>query len=180
MRWDLVVGLIVISVALLPSASAQADASLVVEAYDQEEECPEDRTYCYEIESGSLDAVDAGSSLEITLVNEGEIDHELVVAPLELADPEREETSEEEGLGEIAPLEPGEQATATFEIPENATGVYLWCDIGAHEQLGMWRAQSFSEDGAEGGESENGASAPLAGVVVSLLAAALLPAPRPR
>lgn len=172
MRLMLVASLILIPLALLPSATAQADTSLVIEAYDQDGECPGERTYCYEIEEGSLDAIAPGSSVEITLVNEGEIEHELAVAPLEAADPDREQTSESDSIGEIPPIEPGERETATFEIPENATGVYLWCDIGAHESLGMWLAQSFSEDTAGADGTENGAPAPLAGTVLALSTAA--------
>lgn len=163
MRWlppCLIAALFLVS--LVPTAHAQPDVSLTIEAYDDADECEGDRSYCYEVEEGSVDAIEPGASVEITLVNEGSIEHELVVTPLSAADPDRSDTDESDGIDEIEPIGPGERATETFEIPEDADGVYLWCDIGAHEQLGMWIAHGFAEQDGNGAPGEDGNGAPLA------------------
>ncbi len=116
-----------------PFADAQSSRSVTIHA--RESGCPEGKSFCFTV-GGSLEGLEANDHVTFTLVNDGTTAHEMVVAPLSEADPEHKATKEDNALGEIEEIEPGEQGTATFTIPSG--GIYIWCALAGHEQLGMW------------------------------------------
>ena len=118
---------------LAPLAAAQDTHSVTIHA--RESGCPEGKTFCFTMD-GSLEELKAGDRVTFTLVNDGTTAHEMVVVPLAEADAEHKATKEDSSLGEIEEIEPGAQDTATFTIPSG--GVYIWCALAGHEQLGMW------------------------------------------
>lgn len=116
--------------------SLLAKTALVIEAYG-EAECPGFRSYSCEVEEGDLSDVAAGDSLEITLVNEDQLENELATAPAAEVGPDRESPNEE-----MESVDPDEQETKGFPIPEDVDGI--------HEAKGTDGGTTGAENGASG------------------------------
>jgi len=141
---------LLIGVALVPwpAAPAQTTVNLTVEAL--ESGCPSGKTYCFKETSGNLDDVQPGSVVKVTFTNKGTTPHEVTVVDYADRNPEHRNTPRNDSLGASERNMAGD-ATDEFEftVPSDATGLYLWCSVPGHEQLGMWLEQSFSGGNGE-------------------------------
>lgn len=152
--------------ALLLALAAPASADTVELTFEaRESDCPGDRTYCFAVE-GDLGEVAPGDTVRVTFRNAGDIDHNLLVARLDDANV-GEDTFASSAFFEMASIGPGAEAFDNFTVPADAGGLYFWCDIAGHEQLGMWTEQDF------GGE-DNGAALTLWPALVAVAVAGLL------
>lgn len=162
------VGLTAGPLAAPASAHAGADA-VTIEA---SEDCP-DRTYCYEVTSGSLEEVSGGDTLEITFKNpsSNSLNHNLHIARLSDANV-GEDTAAEDAYASTEDLEPGNQTTLEAQVPSGADGIYLWCDVGVHEGQGMYKeVHTGSEDGGSSdGTDDDQNSSPGLGAAAALVA----------
>lgn len=154
--------LAVLLLLLAPAASADT-VELTFEA--RESDCPGDRTYCFAVE-GDLGEVAPADTLRLTFRNAGDIEHDLHVALLEDANV-GEDTFASSAFFQIDAIGPGAETFANLTVPADAGGLYFWCDIAGHEQLGMWTEQDFGGD-------DNGAPMVLWPAVVALAVAGLL------
>lgn len=163
---------------LAPVASAHAGTDhLTIVAKDSG--CASGESFCFEVTEGSLANVSAGDEVEITFKNEGSSVHNLYVAELSDADPDRKDTPEDVAIASTDDLDGGEETTLSFTAPDGADGLYLWCDVSGHEQLGMWTDAPYSGGSAETSGSSDDAQkgspgAGLIGVAIAGLGAALL------
>lgn len=133
-----------------------------------------DTTYCWEVEANG--AFQPGDTLEITVVNPGSNtqQHNLYIM---------DGTPEQEGGGSEADdaswntemISPGEEASLTVEVPEDTEALYFWCEVGGHENLGMYGTLSAGQDGGDGtGTGGDGqSSSPGLGLVAALAGLAL-------
>lgn len=161
--------------AATPAAAHAGAYQLTLEA---SEDCP-DRTYCFEVTEGSLDEITPGEEIQVTLVNpeSNDLEHNVKVTPLQNADPDRETDDAKAGTDD---LQPGEEASFEYFVPQGVDGLYLWCDFGVHEGQGMYLEASFGGDGAStsGQEETNGSPGPGALAALAGLAAVALLARR--
>lgn len=146
---------LLIGVALVPwpAAPAQTTVNLTVEAL--ESGCPSGKTYCFKETSGNLANVRPGSVVKVTFTNKGATPHEVTVVDYADRNPDHKSTPRNGSLGASERNMAG-GATDDFEftVPADATGIYLWCSVPGHEQLGMWLEQSFASSGT-GGETKS-------------------------
>lgn len=131
---------------LLPLVPAASAVDLTIEARDAN--CPGEEAYCF-IVTGDLDDVEGGATVNVTFRNAGRIEHELSAALLENADVGGD-TPKSAAFFEIDPIDAGEEETGSFVVPEDAGGIYLWCDVAGHEQLGMYTEAEFEGAGDNG------------------------------
>jgi uncharacterized cupredoxin-like copper-binding protein len=151
--------------ALTPASAHGAAYDLTVEA---SEDCP-DTTYCFEVTEGSVDEVAAGEEVNLTIVNpeDNSLDHNLYVTTIGQASEDRD-TDASAAEKNTDTVSPGEQASLEYFVPQGADGLYLWCDVGVHENQGMYLEIPLTEDASNPGEEETNNS-PL-GSVAGLLA----------
>lgn len=147
--------LVVIAASLLltgaPAALAQSgggDATvhhLVVSGRMTDVGCPSGRNPCLVVLDGSLADLKPGDTVNITFVNQDEDEHDLAVTTTALMDPTHHDTAWSSAIGHTAQDVEGNTAQSfEFTIPANAAGLYLWCDIPGHEDMGMWIQVTFS------------------------------------
>lgn len=133
-----------VMVLFAPAVGAQdggGSVSLTIVASD---DCTEG-TFCFEVTSGSLDDIDAGSEATVTFRNEGGTEHNLYVARQSDAASDHTNTPASAAIANSSDLQSGEEETVTFTVPSDASGLYFWCDVAGHESLGMWLETSFDE-----------------------------------
>ncbi|PSG98360.1 hypothetical protein BRD56_00005 [Thermoplasmatales archaeon SW_10_69_26] len=190
----------VLVVALVASVGAAAalpaDKHLVVEA-DNGQGCKDvDKNDCYRVTEGSLEGFVPGMDVHIILENVGSADHNLFVTEQANADENNADTAAEDAINGSETIAQGETTNLTFTVPDDAEGLYFWCDVDTHEPLGMWmEAQVATEQQVEpsdpadegnetgsGNVSDDGSSAegddvgrflPAPGALVALLASGL-------
>lgn len=117
----------------IPAAHAAATQDIRVDV--RETGCPEGRTYCFVLVSGSLAAA-TGDTVHLAFHNGGTMVHEILVVAARDADTSHKATGEGTKLAAIEDVPAGGWGNATFTMP--AGGVYLWCGQPGHESLGMW------------------------------------------
>lgn len=174
---------LVVGGALLPTALADegTDGSgpvqLTLEARDDPDECSGDGQYmCLVVVDGSLEALQPGASVNLTLRNGGTTHHNAYVTTAAGADPDHEDTSADARFaGTREEVESGETATVEFTVPEDAEGAYIWCDVTGHETSGMWLEVGFERSESQASEDEvpsEDQTVPGAGIVLTIAAAA--------
>lgn len=172
----LTAGILLVVAALFSAApsAAQESVSLVIEVTEDSAECGDDRTWCFTVAEGDLADVEPGSEVTITFRNTGQSPHQLDVSTLADADPEHKNTRSDDAIANTtAGMSPGSEETITFTAPEDAEGLYYWCGVSGHEQLGMWLEAAYgAEEEDDGGAGE--ASAPGALAFLSLLGLAFM------
>ncbi len=146
--------LALVATPLVAPVTAQDGQTVEITATAMEGDCG-DRTYCWEIDaSGSFQP---GDTLEITVVNpeSNGIEHNFYIMD---GTPEQEGggTSGEEAGWHTDNLQPGDQTTLTVPVGEGVEELYYWCDVGAHENLGMYGTLTAGEDSTDGGADTDG------------------------
>lgn len=154
-----------------PAAAHAGATQITLEA---QEDCP-DSTYCFEVTQGSLDEVKPGEEINVTLVNpsSNSLSHNLHLVDSADAD-EGGDTAASTAEASTPNVSPGEQASFEFFVPQGMSGLYLWCDVGAHESQGMYTSTSFDGSGGQGDDGGDGGTngSPGPGAIVGLLAVA--------
>lgn len=149
-----------------PAAAHAGAYQLTLEA---SEDCA-DRTYCFEVVEGSLDEIQTGEEIQVTLENpeSNSLDHNVQVGQLADASSDRD-TDESAAEAGTETISPGGEASFEYFVPNGADGLYFWCTVGVHEGQGMYLEVPLSEDAAtnEGDETND---SPAAGALVGLLA----------
>lgn len=156
--------LLVLLLVLTSPAATAADINLTIEA--RESDCPGDRTYCFVVAEGDLADLASPATVQLTFRNAGDLQHNLLVAQLGNAEV-GDDTFASAAFFQTDAIDPGNETVGNFVIPAEAGGLYLWCDIAGHEQLGMWLGQDF-------GEEDNGAPLLLWPALVAVMVAAWL------
>lgn len=177
----LVGALLFVGGSLLPTALAgggtdgSGTVQLILEARDDPDDCTDDRYMCLTVVDGSLEALEPGASVNLTLRNEGTTHHNAYVTTAAKADPDHEDTpGDARFAGTREEVESGETASVEFTVPEDAEGAYIWCDVTGHETSGMWLEVSFDTSGGEPPQDEPRAetqTVPGASVVLAIAAA---------
>jgi uncharacterized cupredoxin-like copper-binding protein len=165
MRRSAILALLALS--LLPAAQA-ASVTLSIEA--RETGCPSGHTYCFVVTQGNLADLKAGVQATVTFANKGNIPHELKVLNVADADATHKGSKEDKAIASSKEdLPAGATDTFSFTVPAGAAGVYMFCGVSGHEQLGMWLDSTSAAKGTPG---------PELGLLVAALAAVGLSARR--
>lgn len=196
----IVVGLMVAGLVLAGGAQAlPADKHLTIEADDGDSCASDQKIDCFRVTNGSLDAFVQGMRVHVMLENVGDNPHNIYVTTSDQADGNNVDTPADAAINNSDTIDPGQSTNLTFTVPEDASGLYFWCDVGGHETLGMWLEASVEEapeagngteeadggndssmsDGAGDGE-DDGNMIPAPGLAVVALASALAAATRRR
>lgn len=145
----------------MPAAAQGEDVSLTIEAM---EVCDGDEAFCLEVVEGDLESVAPGDRVTVTYRNEGNTTHNLYVVASGDADPTHADTSSDNATaGTDGDVEPGAEATFDFVAPEEASGLYYWCDVAGHEPQGMWLEAEYATSGNETANETEPAGAPFGG-----------------
>lgn len=135
----LVLGLL--ALAALPVASADAVRLTIV---GRDTGCPAGRVACFAVTQGDLSQAAPGAVLNITFQNLGTQPHEVKALRLQDADAAHKASNEQLAFATSdEDVAPGNASTFQAAVPADATGLYLFCGVEGHEQLGMWLAQAF-------------------------------------
>lgn len=126
----------------------------------KESGCPDDRTFCFEVEE-EPSTLSPGDEVNLTLRNDeaNQAQHNAYVTTNDSADPGHQDTSADEAIANTTTIGPGENASTNFTVPD-ADALYVWCDNAGHEAAGMWTTFSLAENGTadnqtDANESEN-------------------------
>lgn len=146
-----------VAMPLMAPAAAQDGQTVEITATALEGGCG-DRTFCWETDaSGSFQP---GDTLEITVVN-AESNSQQHNLYLMNGTPEQEGggTDPAEAGWNTDDLAPGEEETLTLTVGQDVEELYYWCDIGGHENLGMYGTLTAgdSQDGGDGSDGDDGA-----------------------
>lgn len=140
----------------LPSAVAQQSATALTIEADDGDTCIEGQAAnCFHVMEGSLDDLETGMLVNITLVNVGDNPHNIYVTEEENADTDTRDTSTDDAIGGSDTIDPGEETQFMFTIPDETESLYLWCDVGPHEVLGMYLTTDVEQVENDGGD-QNG------------------------
>lgn len=144
---------------------------------------------CFRVVNGSLDGLEQGMRVHLKLENVGNASHNAYAAPSADADSNHLDTPADAAINNTDTIEAGENTSMIFQIPSDAEGLYIWCDIQGHEAGGMWLDASVSspseptegdgddgnttgDDGETSGEDDT-STIPAPGAVVLASAVAL-------
>lgn len=154
-----------------PVATAHGgDHQLTISA--KEDGCPAGQTFCFEITAGSVTDLSAGDQVSITLRNDGQGLHNLYVTTMDERDASHRDTAATGTLAKSDDLDGGERSEISFTVPASGSGLYFWCDVSGHEQLGMWMEVPTSSGSGRGGagDEQNGSPGPAGILLIGLLA----------
>ncbi len=122
--------------AIAPLLTADA-SSLSLTLHGHGQDCTDAR-FCFTIEEGNLTNLTPGTTVSLTFENHDTAIHNVYVAPLDQANPNRASTNPDHALATTQDLGPGQQDRITFTAPTNTTGLYFWCEVSSHEAHGMY------------------------------------------
>ncbi len=140
-------GTLALLLLVAPTASA-ASVSVTIVA---KENCASS-TYCFEVTAGDVASIQPGDEVTVTFENDGTMDHNLFVAASGDATPGGD-TTQSVAFANTEDLDAGNSTTLTFTAPADASGLYYWCDVAGHEQLGMYLEQAYPGGNGDGGGS---------------------------
>lgn len=168
--------LAVLAVAATASA-LPADKHIALEADDGQGCVSEAKNDCYHVVNGTLEGFEQGMVVHVELTNAGSAPHNVYVTESANADPNNVDTSGDDAINGTDTISEGEETGMMFQVPEDAGGLYFWCEIDGHETLGMWLEADVAEisernetnepsdnngtggeDGAPGDDDSNGAT----------------------
>lgn len=196
--WIIALLLVGASLAATTAAANPADKHLVLEADDGEGcqdnanvQVPPSQLDCYHVANGTLDGFEQGMRVHLMLENVGDNSHNVFAAKQADADSNHVDTPASAAINSSETIDPGASANLTFTIPDDAEGLYLWCDVQGHEAAGMWLEASVSaasntteesdettgnetgtEDGADTQTEEEGSAIPAPGALALATAVA--------
>lgn len=156
-RLALILTIATVALLLVPASSAFTQVTV---AARESPECPpsSQRIYCLTVTDGQLEGVTQGEAVRLTLVNQGQADHNAYIALGADADEMTRDTPADAAFANTSTIASGQQTNASFVVPDDAESLYLWCEIGTHEPLGMWLEVTVeAAEGAGNGTSDDGA-----------------------
>lgn len=125
---------------------------------------------CFRVANGSLDGFEQGMRVHLTVENVGDNPHNAYVTEQANADNQTRDTSGDDAINGTDTADPGNTVEMAFTVPEDAEGLYLWCEVSGHEAAGMYLTADVAEasgsgdgngTGSEtGGEDDEGADDP--------------------
>lgn len=163
MHLRLLLGLAVVALVATatPAAAQDTDVRLTIEARDV---CDGDEAFCLEVTEGDIESVAPGDRVTVTYRNAGNTSHNLYVIESERADLTHADTASDNATaGTDGDVEPEDEATFDFVAPDDASGLYYWCDVTGHETQGMWLDAEYATDGNETGNQTEPAGDPFGG-----------------
>lgn len=140
MRWLAACVLVAaLATAAFPVGQAQGVTEVTVVATEGPDcPAPEGKALCLLVEEGSPADIPQGTLVALTLRAEGQAPHNVHVTTPSEADANHTDTPASAAFAQTETIEPGSETNLTFQVPWDAEGLYLWCDVGNHEPLGMW------------------------------------------
>jgi len=128
------------------ASAAPSDHHVELEADDGDGCLQETKTDCFRVVNGtSLDGIRQGDVVHVVVRNVGDATHNLHVTDAANASEDHVDTPADAAFAATDGIGAGEQADLTFTVPEDADGLYLWCDVGTHEAGGMWLETDVAE-----------------------------------
>lgn len=138
------------------------------------DQCPSGKDLCLELPRGPP-SISPGDQVDLAFTNEDGTTHSIMVTTDAASDGSHEDTPRSEALAATGNVGPGESSVENlFTVPEGASNLYVWCDIGSHESAGMWlRVPVQNAGGGDGGDgdTENGSPVGLVPVLAGLVLA---------
>lgn len=137
------------------AAALPADKHVELEADDGDSCLSDQKADCFRVTNGSLEGLEQGMRIHLKLENVGSAPHNAYVTQSSNADENHVDTPADAAINSTETIDPEGNTSMVFQIPDDAGGLYIWCDVGNHETAGMWLNASVEEasDG-EGNESE--------------------------
>lgn len=166
MRWHAAaIGLVALVGLAVPAGALPADKHLTLEADNGQGCAPQAKADCFRVTNGSLDGFRQGQRVHVTMVNVGSAPHNVFAARSADADDNNVDTPADAAINGSATVDGGEETSLVFRVPDDAEGLYLWCEVDNHETFGMWLEASVEpaandddggNDAPEEGENRTG------------------------
>lgn len=164
------------------SAPAMGQSGATVDLLAKESGCSGGKTFCFDVELTGT--IEPGSTVtfNVEVASSAASPHNAYVTVEDDYDTDHTNTDSGAAEGNTADLDPGESASFTVEVPDDATELYYWCDVSGHETLGMWGtlavggSMTDGGDGMDGGDGDDGnetSDSPNLGVLAILAGTAL-------
>lgn len=138
MRIPVLVSVLLLAIAAVaPLTQAQGDGPQFVEVI-AEEDCPSDRTYCFEV---NVTEIQAGVPVNVTVINreDNTAQHSYFFDWDGDADRSGHDSDAGTGDASVQALAGNESGSTEFTIPTDAEDrLYIWCNEPGHEGIGMW------------------------------------------
>lgn len=157
MRRGLALAALAVLILLAPTGAAVTQVTM---AAQEGPDCPttEQKLYCLTVTEGQLDGVQQGELVQLSLINEGQAPHNVYVTTADNADTGTRDTPADAAFANTSTIGEGEETNASFTVPSDAEALYLWCEVGNHEALGMWIEVSVepAQDAGNGTDDDGG------------------------
>lgn len=160
--WLLAAGLITATFLAGTATAFPAHKHVTLEGDNGEGCLDQQKNDCFRVVNGSMDGFVAGMRIHLTLVNVGSAPHNVYVTEEANADQLRIDTAGDDAINNTATIDPDANASTIFDVPDDAEGLYFWCDIDGHEAGGMWITASVEQpvdeppEGGTGGANDTG------------------------
>lgn len=141
-------------VGVLLTAAGLASARTLVLEGTEAPACPLGKLDCFLVVEGELDGLVPGEVVDVTLRSAGNAPHNVFVTTSDQATEDPRDTPASAAFASSETAGPGEEVNFAFTVPTDAEGLYLWCDVGNHETLGMYLTASIAGAAPETGGDE--------------------------
>lgn len=161
MRRSWIVAALLVAASLLAGAAQAlpAEKHLTLEGDDGDSCTSDQKVDCFRVVNGSLNGFVQGMRVHVQLDNVGSNPHNVFVTTSDQADDNNVDTPADAAINSSETIDPGQSANLTFTVPDDAMGLYFWCDVDGHETLGMWLNATVATP-VETGNGTNDTSAP--------------------
>ncbi len=133
----ILIGLFVLSLAALPTVLAHDGPTIGVVA-PPEDQCPSGKDLCLEF-NADPPAISPGDQVDLAFFNDDDTSHTIMVTTSDNADSSHQDSPKSQALASSGSVAGGEQSQENlFTVPDGASTLYVWCDVGGHEAAGMW------------------------------------------
>jgi uncharacterized cupredoxin-like copper-binding protein len=133
-----------------------AERHVTLEADDGESCLDQDALDCFREINDTLEGVPQGATVHLTVENVGDNPHNAYATEQASADEDTRDTSADDAINGTDTADPGSTVEMTFEVPDDADGLYVWCDVQGHEAAGMYLTADVENATAEGNGTDNG------------------------
>lgn len=140
------------ALAFLPTIVSAQETSWTITARE-EDACPSDRTYCFDLSQASFEA---GTTVNATFENPSDNGqtHDALVELDGTWDGSHDDTANDDADAGAEDIAPGNSSSFAFTVPSDRSDFYLWCDVTGHETLGMW--ENIAITGLDDGNGDDG------------------------
>jgi len=138
------------AVALLGPLVAAQNAATTLTVVSSQSGCPDGKTFCFEVSADGV--LEAGTDVEIVFANEASGSHNVHAVAPDLADADHRASPADRAIVATATVEAGGNDAVSLTVPAGE-GIYFWCSVSGHEQIGMWELVPIgSEIGSADGQ----------------------------